>query len=123
MRRPHRYERQAVRAGEDDVERMVEADVRGAVRDQLGRIGSCRRDNEGDVEPLRFEEPLRLAGDHVRVVVWRNQREAAFASEPASNGFAVVAFAIVQEDVGAVAFGGGGSFVTITSNFISWNAS
>jgi hypothetical protein len=47
-----------------------------------------------------------LSRDDVRIVVRRDEGEAAFFRQPAADGFAVVAIAVVRDDFGAVAFGG-----------------
>ena len=48
-----------------------------------------------------------LAGDHVRVVVGRDQRHAALLGEPAADRLAVFGVAVVEDDLAAVALGGG----------------
>jgi len=48
-----------------------------------------------------------LAGDHVRVVVRRDQRQALFLCQSPADRFAVFLVAVIDDHVAAVAFGGG----------------
>ena len=78
---------------------------RGAGEQSAAAAGDEQQVERADL----FEELARgraLARDDVRVIVGRNQREAALGGEPAADRFAVVALAIVEDDLAAVAFGG-----------------
>ena len=50
-----------------------------------------------------FARGRALAGDDVRVIVGRNDRQAALARQAAPDCFAIVALAIVEDDLSAVA--------------------
>jgi hypothetical protein len=47
------------------------------------------------------------SGDDVRVIIRRDEREAAFRREPTADRFAIFLVTIVGHDVAAVAFGCG----------------
>ena len=64
--------------------------------------------HEQEVERADFLEELArrraLAGDDVRVIVGRDERQAALVREPLADRFAILAVAIVEDDLAAVAF-------------------
>ncbi len=65
----------------------------------VGRDAKCRH-VVGDFPPHRT-----LAGDHQGIVIGRYQRGAALAGDVAGDGFAVLAVAVVQHDLGAIGLG------------------
>ena len=54
----------------------------------------------GDLPPHRT-----LAGDHKRIVIGAHQRRAAFGSDVAGDGFAILAIAIIQDHFRAIGLG------------------
>src|SRR5213076_706324 len=83
--------------------RAPSATVRG-----LSTVCNCFVRNDQEIERPRFVEQLEgrraLAGDDVGMIIGRNDREAAFTRNAMSDGFAVVALAIVEDDFAAVFF-------------------
>ena len=77
----------------------------GAARQQPAAAAG----NEQEIERAGLFEQLdgrrALAGDDVGVIVGRNHDEAALVRDAAAQRFAIVALAVVEDDLAAVSFG------------------
>ena len=108
--RPKRSRRIVSRRGFDADDRATGRHRFGGQR-RAGEESAAAARRQQDVELAGLFEQLArgraLTGDHVRVIVGRDEGEPALLRQPAADGLAVVALAVVEDDVGAVSFGGG----------------
>ena len=107
--RPERSRRIVSRRGLDADHLAARRQRRRGDR-RAGQQSAAAAGHEEIVERADFFDQLArgraLAGDDVRVIVGRDQRQAALVREPAADRLAVLAVAIVEDDLAAVAFRG-----------------
>ena len=94
--------------------RRLDADHPAAGRQRVRRDRRSREQtaaaarHEQEIERADLVEELArrraLAGDDVRVIVGRDEREPALARQPLADRFAILAVAIVEDDLAAVPF-------------------